>query len=165
MKFDLTENGYSVEQVDAYLSRIKQVYEEIIKKQREYLDKLKEENGELLTKNKKFEEEKETLAKAIKNAIDKSDELNNLMTKKVSKEIASLRSFRTKWSDYLQKLEEQYPVDDKIKHAKEMDGLIGEAMDQIESEDEGEPFDYNEAIHPTESLAELLKSFGIDGEK
>ncbi|MBP5592854.1 MAG: DivIVA domain-containing protein [Clostridia bacterium] len=73
MKFDLTENGYSVEQVDAYLSRIKQVYEEIIKKQREYLDKLKEENGELLTKNKKFEEEKETLAKAIKNAIDKTD--------------------------------------------------------------------------------------------
>lgn len=164
MKFELQREGYNPEQVEEYVSRLKRAYEEVVLEQKALLDSVRKENASLTEKVSLQEAEKERLAVAIKNAIKKTDELNELMARRVAKEVRSIRSFKEKWSDYLSKLMEKYPLDEEVERASEIDGLINDMFDDaIGGAAKAEEFDYNEAVHPTESLSELLSSFGIEG--
>ncbi len=165
MKFEITAEGYSPGQVDEYLERTREVYEDVIRAQKEAADRLRAERDELAAEAEKFAEERTRLAAAIKKAIEKTDSLNAVLSGKVAREIAALRSFREKWAGYLSGLMSSYPLEGEVAHAAELDGMIEGVFAQIDGPDGGEEFDYNEAVHPTESLSELLEAFGIEGNK
>lgn len=186
MKFKSAKNGYDPEEVDKYVKRIREVYDETLVAQRDRIFELKDALMRAEAALKAYENQKARIGSAIESALSKADEIERLTRRKIAKELSALRNFHKQWVEHFAKILRKYPLDDELKKTDEADkaiaGLLAEAdstppaslkapdFDPVgmiedhlaaESADDEEPFDYDAAVHPDENLEQILKDLGV----
>lgn len=184
MKFRTVKNGYDPEEVESYVNRIREVYDETLVSQRDRIFSLKDELVKAENELAEYRARKSQISEAIESALSKAEEIERLTRKKIAKELASLRKFHKRWVEYFARLIKQYPLDETLQSAGEADkaisAILGEAeatptedfksenfnpVEMIEnhlaSESVDEQFDYDAALHPEENLEQILKDLGV----
>ncbi len=165
MSFDVKRKGYCKEQVDAYIQGL--VSSSAQKDER--IAELTTQVSALKEELSKLEGKRELIVKAIYSAISKAEQIEQLTKTKFDAEIARLKAFHEKWTDYYDKLLKKYPLDDDLiavgKFNKEMADTLGGPQKQLAAEEarlknkklgsieitsESEPFD------PIKSIKEYL---------
>ena len=186
MKFRTVKNGYDPAEVDEYLKRIREVYDETLIAQRDRIFALKDELAKAETSVRDYESRKGQISKAIESALAKADEIDRLTRRKIAKELSALRKFHKQWVEHFAKILRKYPLDDDIARTDEVDKAIAGILDEADSTpatdfkapgfdpvgmledhlaaetaEDDEPFDYDAAIHPDENLEQILKDLGV----
>lgn len=185
MKFGNVKNGYDPAEVDEYLKRIREVYDETLIAQRDRIFALKDELTKAEAVASEYESRKAQIGRAIDSALQKADEIERLTRRKIAGELAALRKFHKQWVEHFAKILRKYPLDDELRRADEADRAISELLDEYDSvphtdfkSDSFDPvgrienhlaaesvtddkFDYDEAMHPQENLEQILKELGV----
>ena len=115
MKFRTVKNGYDQTEVDEYLKRIREVYDETLVAQRDRIFSLKDELVKAEAELAEYSAQKSQISKAIESALSKADEIERLTRKKIAKELSALRKFHKKWVEYFAEILRKYPLDDTLK--------------------------------------------------
>lgn len=130
MSFLIEKKGYNKEQVDSYIKGLNETSaqkDERIAELNTLVSSLKEELS-------KFEGKRELIIKAIYSAIAKAEQIERLTKAKYDAEMARLKAFHEKWTDYYDKMLEKYPLDDDLmavsKFNREMSETLGAPQKQ-----------------------------------
>lgn len=136
MSFDVKRKGYCKEQVDAYISEMKNTSAQ----KDERIAALTTEVAALKDELSKLEGKRELIVKAIYSAISKAEQIEQLTKAKYDAEMARLKAFHEKWTAYYNKLLQRYPMDDDLmavgKFNKEMNETLGAPQKQFSAENE-----------------------------
>ncbi|MCH5164633.1 MAG: hypothetical protein J1F36_06425 [Clostridiales bacterium] len=164
MSFDIKRKGYCKEQVDAYIQGLVSTSaqkDERIAELNTQVATLKEELG-------KLEGKRELIVKAIYSAIAKAEQIEQLTKAKYDAEMARLKAFHEKWTEYYNKLLAKYPMDDELmavsKFNKEMTETLNAPQKQFKSEEArlksnkigSVEISSNEPFDPVKSIKEYL---------
>lgn len=185
MKFRNVKNGYDPTEVDEYLKRIREVYDETLIAQRDRIFALKDELTKAETAAREYEARKDQIGRAIDSALQKADEIERLTRRKIAGELAALRKFHKQWVEHFARILRKYPLDEELRRTDDADkaiaALLGEAdstpatdfksesfnpVEMIENHLAAEcvtddVFDYDAAVHPDEDLGQILKELGV----
>ena len=185
MKFKSVKNGYDPTEVDEYLKRIREVYDETLIAQRDRIFALKDELTKAEAAVSEYDARKAQIGRAIDSALQKADEIERLTRRKIAGELAALRKFHKQWVEHFAKILRKYPLDEELRRTDDADKaiaeLLGEAdatpstdfksdsfnpVEMIENHLASESvtddkFDYVAAIHPSDNLEQILKELGV----
>ena len=186
MKFRTVKNGYDPAEVEEYLKRIREAYDETLVSQRDRIFALKDELTRAEKAVAEYDARKEQIGRAIESALGKADEIERLTRRKIAKELASLRKFHKRWVEHFAKILRKYPLDDDLRNTDEVDKAIAALLDEAdstpsedmkaedfdpvgmiedhlagESATDDERFDYDAAMHPDEDLGQILRDLGV----
>lgn len=185
MKFKSVKNGYDPTEVDEYLKRIREVYDETLIAQRDRIFALKDELTKAESALREYDSRKARIGNAIESALQKADDIDRLTRRKIAGELANLRKFHKKWLEYFAKIVRKYPLDGELSFAEEADKTIADLLKEADAtpsldfksdtfdpigkiEDhlamesvEDSNFDYDAALHPTDDLEHILSDLGI----
>jgi hypothetical protein len=182
------QGGYNIAQVDDYLVKMTEKFVYATEQQRELIADLQSQlhAAEQYISKQKLKSEEAT--QAMVQARQKTEEVERLTASKYNLELQRLRTFHAKWLVHYQKMIELYPIDSTLKEMAEYNDRMNVALDmpahtpksrhQQHAEvlnkigayfasqdapkvDSAPTFDYKEALMPTQSLDEILKSLGV----
>lgn len=185
MKFKSVKNGYDPTEVDEYLKRIREVYDETLIAQRDRIFALKDELTRAEAIVREYDARKERIGSAIDSALQKADEIELLTRRKIAGELAALRKFHKQWLEHFAKILRKYPLDGELSRTDEADKAIAELLGEADAtpsaefkSDSFDPvgmieghlasesvtdecFDYDAAVHPDQDLEHILKDLGV----
>lgn len=121
--FSRTKYGYSPNEVDEYLTRIKLENETRMRKQNERIESMKRKNHELETKIEFYKRREAQISKALVTAVQKSSDIEQSARAVYDLEIKRVQLLYRKWEMLLDELKEKYS---KVFTPKELNEVIGD---------------------------------------
>lgn len=127
--FDKTsDGGYDVAQVDKYVAEMEQKVYNLSTSQTQ-IDDLKSQLEIAKLSLQKYKQNNDAYAKTVMNAVNKSEEIEQLTLAKYQLELKQLRAFHTKWLAYYDQIITIYPVDSVLKKAEEFNTRMNTVLD------------------------------------
>lgn len=130
MDFSHEKNGYSVREVDAYISNMKQKYEQTAGEQKIRISDLKRELESTKKELSSYKDKNNDISSALVVAVETAKQIENSSKNVYALEIKRLRSLYSKWDNFLTQLIKTYPaVGTKFDYEK----LLKEFSDKIDA--------------------------------
>lgn len=134
MEFNLTKKGYSPQEVEEYISAIKREYENTIVKQRDRIKEMLQEKERLENELAAYKSKSSQISKAIMSAVSKAEEIERLSHVKYDQELARLKAFHEKWTQYYDKILTAYPLDAQLAEVGEFNRRMDKILSRVEPE-------------------------------
>ncbi len=134
MEFSVTKKGYSPKEVEEYIAAIKREYESTIVKQRERIQTMLEEKEAAEKELAAYREKSSQISKAIMSAVAKAEEIEKLSHIKYNQEIARLKAFHEKWTQYYEQILDEYPLDERLAGVGEFNRRMDKILSRVGDE-------------------------------
>lgn len=180
MRFRIDKKGYCITEVDNYINSLN----ESLSEQRDRINEQKNLIKELEKEIDIYRRKKDLIELTLESARQKAAEYENLAKKKYDNEITYLEQFHNKWLEYYNKLVKRNGGNEKefndkvgklIAALKESDAekIYKSETKRLDSELKSktflssnddkteEKFSFEDALHPTEDLKDIMKDLGI----
>lgn len=128
-RFKRTRRGYSVDEVEAYVTSTAEAYEKTGREQRERIAELNAKIDELNAIIKDYRAREDGIASAFITANEKAEKLTADIRLRYGMELERLRLFREKWTGVYAELKERYRFD---KDALNMESVAVQTKLEIE---------------------------------
>lgn len=123
------KKSYSPAEVENYIKKTIQSYENKLSEQKERIFELLEENEKLLAELEKYRDKDSQISKALVHAIAKAKEIEDGAKLKYNIEIEKLKNFHSKWVSYYATVKNKLPKTEDMLSAEEflykMDNVLG----------------------------------------
>lgn len=156
---------YKEKDVRELVSKLKEEYEGIVKKQREAQEELKEENRNLRARLSVLEGQRSEVSAALFKAVEEGERIKRECAAETENEKKELSLLTEKCRLLLERLSERYPDEEDTKEFETFVGALkshlGEGEEEEEEEESG--FDMDEVLNPKEplDLGNLCKELGL----
>lgn len=135
----LKKKGYDPQEVDAYIKKISEEYEDKLNKQKNRIFDLK---NELQEKDKALDELKsqsDLISRTLIEAVKQAGEIEKLSVARYREELQHLKVFHDKWVKYYTRIVEKYPADEDLKSVRDFNNkmrsiLSGNTAEKLELE-------------------------------
>lgn len=104
--FDIVRKGYNTEQVDSYITREIDSYKQVVAEKNMRISELLHMNSNLNKQLDEYKLREDNVTKALLTAVEKAQEMENLIKKSYNIELERLRIWRDKWIAYSDKKRE-----------------------------------------------------------
>lgn len=157
---------YKEKEVTALVSRLKEEYEAVVKRQREAAEELKEENRQLRARLSVLEGQRSEISAALLRAVAEGERIKQESAAQADSEKRELVLLAEKCRILSERLTEQYPDKDDVQEFQTFtDALrshLGEG-EETESEEEECSFNMDDVLNPKEplDLGNLCKELGL----
>ncbi len=128
-KFRVAKKGYDTQEVDDYLSNIRNSYNKTIMLLRERVGELEHTNGELASRLENYSTQQDKLNLTLTSAIEKARNIEFASKVQYSLEADRLAQFVTKWTEYCN---DNMPSD-IVAQNKELTDYLTHAKAELES--------------------------------
>ena len=113
-KFSQAKNGYSKEEVDAYIDTLTEEFERISGEQKKRIFELKNSLNISENKLKTYAQMSGRISEAISDAVLKAEQIEKYSMQKLHFEIEQLKAFHERWQEYYHRIMERYPLDEDL---------------------------------------------------
>lgn len=127
MKFDTEKKGYDKRQVDKYIFKLNENFNNTLAEQKEIAIHLKEQNELLNEKLAEFERSKNQIAEAVIEAQKEAAKLKRKAQNRFAEEMARLSEFRSKWTLYVKNAMAK-AAPQELEKAREISGKLSKIM-------------------------------------
>lgn len=114
MDFNTEKKGFNRDEVNAYIAKLIDAYEQALSEQKQRIFDLKRELTDAEAQLSKYRDQRNAVSKALESAVSKAEEIDKLSQKKYREEMEQLRAFHDKWLSYYDTLLKKYPLDDEL---------------------------------------------------
>lgn len=108
--FETDKHGYKTADVDRFVAENNKVIADL----KEHIAELKSDLAEKNTELKSFKQKQDLIVKSIMSAVQKAEQIENLIKQKYVGEMAHLEAFHQQWTSYYKRLIEKYPLSDEL---------------------------------------------------
>ena len=156
---------YSEKEVKALVTRLKEEYEGVVKRQREAQEELKEENRLLRARLSVLEGQRSEVSAALMHAVAEGERIKQESVAVADSERKELLLLAEKCRLLSERLTNKYPDEEDCSDFKTFtDTLRSYLGEKVESEeDEASEFDIDDVLNPKQplDLGELCKELGL----
>lgn len=103
-KFDINKKGYDVDQVDTYINKLTQKYEEKLAEQKDRVFGLKNELAVMEGRLDTYRDKDKQISQALVYAVEKAEQIEGNASKLYDLEIKRLRLLYAQWQELLDKI-------------------------------------------------------------
>ena len=128
--FNVEKYGYDKKEVDNYLAKLKENYEETLSNQKDAIFQLKQQLEENQQKLNKYVQKNEDISDALVVAVETAKQIENSSKNIYELEIKRLRALYVKWDNFLNDLIAEYP---KLKEKFDTKALLKIFSDGIDN--------------------------------
>jgi len=147
-KFSLAKNGYSKEEVDAFVSTLTEEFEKISGEQKKRIFELKSSLLASENKLKTYSQMSGRISEAISEAVLKAEQIEKYSMQKLHFEIEQLKAFHERWQEYYQRIMHRYPLDEDLEGVSRFNSTMTKILsgDKFHAEEVKAAFESHEAI-------------------
>ncbi len=179
-KFTIKRKGYSVDEVDEFITKLLSLTESKLEEQSKRINELKEQVRMLTAEKEEFKAKECSVSVALTEAVKRADEIESASEIRYDLELQRLKNFRKRFLDHVERIK----ADENIKASvleydeflsdlqTELETVMSEELnmerkvlpkDETESEEQEltNGFDLQEALTPRETLEEICKELGL----
>ena len=139
MEFNLEKYGYNKKEVDVYLKKLTQEFEQTSQKQRDRIEELQKDIQIVEQELGRYKEKDADISTALVAAVETAKQIEESSKSIYDLEIRRIRSLYDKWQAYLDEMMERYPAmrenfdPSSITAAfkKSIDDVLNKAMDDF----------------------------------
>lgn len=179
-RFSIVKKGYSVDEVEGFISKLLQLTEDRLTEQSKRINELKGEIRTVTAEKNELKAREISVSQALTEAMRRADEIERAAEARYAIELNRLRLFRKRFTEYISKISDQTPISVAISefesNVKALESELAEVMhnefnlinsiptqdiEQEADKSEESGFDLREALTPKETLEEICKELGL----
>lgn len=178
-KFTIKRKGYSVDEVDEFITKLLSLTESKLEEQSKRINELKEQVRSLTAEKDEFKAKECSVSGALTEAVKRADEIQSMSETRYSLELQRIKNFRKRFLDHVERIK----ADENIKASVleydefmanlqlELETVMSEELnmeknvlpesEKTEEQELTNGFDLQEALTPRETLEEICKELGL----
>ncbi|MCL2369932.1 MAG: DivIVA domain-containing protein [Firmicutes bacterium] len=119
-KFSIVKKGYSPGEVDEFIARLEDNFEQVLREQKTRIFELKNQLTETENKVASYDKMSGRVGEAIIEAVSKAEQIEKYNMQKLQFEIEQLKAFHARWQEYYLRIMNRYPLDDDLANVKKV---------------------------------------------
>ena len=173
-RFSIVKKGYSIDDVEGFITKILSLTEEKLAEQTSRIKLLKGEINDLTNQKAELKAREASVSQALFEAMRRSNEIDRAIEARYSIELNRLKAFRRRFSDLLSDITDRPEISVKL---SQFDQKVKDIESEIETvmieefnldqnpisdlKESSDAFDLDEAINPKETLEDICRELGL----